>query len=217
MALTRRSTSPSCQMVSVTGRSSSSLAESVPSRLAKRSLRVKGWESASSREKSTTARSAASAPVSSRVNCNPFISSRPCEFQLAHYMVKRVFSVASNAFHLIKPAIKEKPQFVTYHLEVITWPFFSFGCNRKYDNYFSIDTKAIKISSPFPWHRDLSLFLRDRVASYRIMRINIVFFVPNRKNLFSYNYFFANTSFCFLKRGQPATITTYLNYSIFAC
>src|SRR5690554_543363 len=71
MALTRRSTSPSCQMVRVTGRSSKSLAERLPSRLAKRSLRVNGWESASSREKSTTAKSTESTPASVSVKYKP--------------------------------------------------------------------------------------------------------------------------------------------------
>src|SRR5690554_5774654 len=197
MALTRRSTSPSCQIVSVTGRSSSALAESVPSRLAKRSLRVKGWESASSREKSTTARSAASAPVSSRVNCNPFISSRPYEFQLASYMVKHVFSVAPNAFHSIEPAIKEKPQFVTYHLEVITRSFFLHRRNLKFVNDIPVHTNSIKIALPFPSHSNFSLLQRDRLACHIINRCFVIHFIPERKNLFCHQCTFTNTLLCF--------------------
>src|SRR5690554_4069608 len=185
MALTRRSTSPSCQIVSVTGRSSSSLAESVPSRLAKRSLRVKGWESASSREKSTTAKSAASAPVSSSVNCNPFISSRPyVGFRLAKNMLKDVFSLVRNSFHSIEPAIEKVPELIIDYFKLMAWPFFVYRSDLKYVNSAPVHTNSIKITIPFPWHGNLPLCQRNRLTFHVINRIFVIHFTPERKHLF---------------------------------
>src|SRR5690554_858149 len=185
MALTRRSTSPSCQIVSVTGRSSKSLAERVPSRLAKRTLRTKGRDSASSREKSTTAKSAASAPVSSSVNCNPFISSRPyVGFRLAKNMLKDVFSLVRNSFHSIEPAIEKVPEFIIDYFKLMAWPLFVYRSDLKFINDTPIHSNSIKIALPFPSHSNFSLFHRDRLACRIINRCFVIHFTPERKHLF---------------------------------
>src|SRR5690554_1694787 len=99
-------------------------------------------------------------------------------------MFKRVLSVAPNALHSIKPAIKEKPQFALHHFEVVTRPFFLHRSDLKFVNDVPVHTNSIKIALPFPSHSYLSLFQRDRLARHIINRTFVMHFSPERKTLF---------------------------------